>query len=278
MTRQIDSHVHLWRLERGDYGWLTPELAPIYRDFAPPDLEPLLTRHGIDGVVLVQAAASVAETEFLLSVAAETPWVEGVVGWVEFSDPRAPETIAHLAEHRYFKGLRPMIQDIPDIDWMLRANLDPAFRALIELDLAFDALVMPWHLENLRTLLARYPDMRTVICHGAKPQIRDGAFDGWAAVMAAIARETAALCKLSGLVTEAAVGSTVDDFKPYVDHLIDAFGPARLLWGSDWPVCTLAVGYGDWRLAAETLTGGLGADQRAAVFGGNAIDFYRLIA
>ncbi len=276
MAPSIDSHVHLWQLARGDYDWLTPDLAAIYRDFGPDDLDPLRRAHGIDGVVLVQAAATVAETEYMMGLAAETPWVRGVVGWVEFADPGAPAGMARLASNSRLKGLRPMIQDIPDDDWMLRADLDPAFRTLIDLDLCFDALTFPRHLKNLLVLLGRYPDLRTVICHGSKPQIRDRDFEPWAADMKILAQETRALCKLSGLVTEAAPDWTEADLRPYVDHLLAIFGPDRLIWGSDWPVCTLAAPYDVWRAAAESLTAGLSETERAAVFGGNAERFYRL--
>ena len=272
----IDAHVHFWQLARGDYDWLTPDFTAIYRDFAPADLDPLRKVYGIDGVVLVQAAATVAETDYMLGLAAGMPWVRGVVGWVDFADPTAPAEMARLAANRTLRGFRPMIQDIPDDDWMLRSDLDPAFRALIDLDLCFDALTLPRHLENLLALLGRYPELRTVICHGSKPQIRDRAFDAWADDMTALARETTALCKLSGLVTEALPDWTEADLRPYVDHLLATFGPERLIWGSDWPVCTLAASYDAWRRAAESLTAGLTETERAAVFGGNAQAFYRL--
>ena len=276
MTPQSDAHVHFWELARGDYDWLTPDFAAIYRDFAPGDLDPLRQQQGIDGVVLVQAAATVAETEYMLGLGAATPWVKGVVGWVEFADPAAPAEMARLAANPLLKGLRPMIQDIPDDDWMLRRDLDPAFRALIDLDLRFDALTLPRHLKNLLRLLERYPELPTVICHGAKPQIRDRAFEAWADDMTALARETRTLCKLSGLVTEAAPDWREADLRPYVDHLINVFGPQRLIWGSDWPVCTLAASYDDWRAAALSLTVELNDAEKAALFGSNAVRFYGL--
>ncbi len=276
MTLQIDAHVHVWRLARGDYDWMTPDLEAIYRDFTPQDLDPLRRRHGTDGVVLVQAAATLAETDFMLARAAETDWVKGVVGWVEFSDPDAPATIERLVQDPLLKGLRPMIQDIPEDDWMLRPDLDPAFRALMAQGLRFDALTFPRHLKNLLRLLARYPELPSVIDHASKPQIRDDAFDDWAADMAALAKETAALCKLSGLVTEAKPDWRSEDLKPYVEHLLQVFGPERLIWGSDWPVCTLAASYHTWRETALALTADLSDAERAAVFGGNAVAFYGL--
>ncbi|NKX72067.1 amidohydrolase family protein, partial [Rhodobacteraceae bacterium R_SAG1] len=198
---KIDAHQHFWALERGDYGWLTPELKPIYRDFLPDDLQPSLRRAGIEGTVLVQAAPTVAETEYLLSLAAENSFIKGVVGWVDFDAPDVAQEIAKLAGNPALVGLRPMIQDIDDPNWMLGANLAPAFQAIQHYDLAFDALVLPRHLGQLLELLKRYPNMRSVIDHGAKPEIRDNTFSDWAADMAALANGTNAYCKLSGLVT-----------------------------------------------------------------------------
>ena len=229
---KIDAHQHFWSLARGDYGWLTAELAPIYRDFLPDDLTSLLAAAGIDGTVLVQAAPTVAETEFMLSLANDTPFIKGVVGWVDFESPEAPAQIETLAKHPAMVGLRPMIQDIEDPDWMLGDNLTPAFEALQAQDLTFDALTLPPHLGNLRTLLARHPDMRVVIDHGSKPLIRDGVMSGWVENMAALASETSAYCKLSGLVTEAKPDWTTEDLRPYVDHLLSTFGPSRLIWAS----------------------------------------------
>ena len=199
----IDAHQHFWQLNRGDYGWLTPDLKPLYRDFMPDDLTPHLQQTGIDGTILVQAAPTIAETEFLLKIADETPFVLGVVGWVDFAASSAVEDIARLAENPALVGLRPMIQDIADDDWMLRPDLAPAFDAMIKADLTFDALVLPRHLPRLRKLLSRYPDLRTVIDHGAKPDISGGQFDTWANDISIIANESSAYCKLSGLLTEA---------------------------------------------------------------------------
>jgi L-fuconolactonase len=154
--RRIDAHQHFWLLDREDYGWLTPTLAPIYRDFLPSDLTPLLREEGVAGTVLVQAAPTDAETDFMLSLADEHDFIEGVVGWTDFASPQAPERIEQLAKHPKLKGLRPMIQDIEDVDWMLRPELAPAYSALIDHGLVFDALVLPRHLENLAKLLDRW--------------------------------------------------------------------------------------------------------------------------
>jgi L-fuconolactonase len=280
-TRRVDAHQHFWRLSRGDYGWITPDLGVLYRDFGPADLAPLLAGAGIGATVLVQAAPAVAETRFLLHTAAATTFVAGVVGWVDMAAPGAPEAIAELARDPYLRGIRPMIHDLRDPDWMLGRALDPAFRALVELGLVFDALVRPVHLGNLRVLLGRHPDLRVVIDHGAKPDIArwgraPAARATWAAAMADLARSTGAACKLSGLATEAAAGWCPDDLRPYVEHLLECFGPGRLLWGSDWPVVDLAGGYTAWCRATEACLSGLDRTACAAVLGGTAARVYGL--
>ncbi|WIY23430.1 amidohydrolase family protein [Parasedimentitalea psychrophila] len=273
---RIDAHQHFWSVARDDYGWLTPELETLYRDFLPADLAPELERHQIAATILVQAAPSVAETRFMLSLADDHSFIKGVVGWVDFEHPGAAQQISELAEHAALVGLRPMIQDIADPDWMLRPDLTPAFQALIAQGLTFDALTLPPHLPNLIQLLQRHPDMRVVINHGSKPLIRDGLIQPWAENMAALARDTQAYCKLSGLVTEANADWTTEDLKPYVDHLLSCFGPDRLIWGSDWPVCLLASSYEHWMETTDSLLSGLSASERDAILGENAARAYSL--
>lgn len=280
VTRRIDAHQHFWRLDRGDYGWLTPALGPIHRDFGPADLEPHLSAAGLRETILVQAAETVAETEFLLETAASCRFVAGVVGWADMEAADAVETIARLAADPLLRGIRPMIQDIADPQWMLMPALDGAFRAIIGADLAFDALVRPGQLASLLTLLDRYPDLRVVVDHGAKPDIArwkpgDRDFKLWADRMRAAAA-AGACCKLSGLATEAAAGWSAEDLKPYADSLLDAFGPDRLLFGSDWPVVGLAGGYARWWGAAQGLLSPLDDAGRDAVLGENAARFYRI--
>jgi L-fuconolactonase len=274
MSMRIDAHQHFWRLARGDYGWLTPALAPIYRDFLPADLAPLLAATGIEQTILVQAAPTPAETDFLLALAEQTPWVAGVVGWVDMADSRAADRIAALAENPLLVGLRPMVQDIADDDWLARAELAPAFHALIAHDLVFDALVLPRHLARLKTVLDRHPRLAVVVDHAAKPDIAHRRYGSWRAELAAVAAHPTTTCKLSGLVTEAGSGWSVAALRPVADHVLECFGPARVLWGSDWPVVTLAAGYRSWFDAAGELTTHLDAARRAAVFGGNARRVY----
>jgi L-fuconolactonase len=274
--RRVDAHQHFWQLARGDYGWLTPAQAAIYRDFEPADLAPLLARAGVDATVLVQAAPTVAETRFLLDLAATTDFVAGVVGWAPLDARDAADVVADLARHARLRGLRPMLHDISDVDWMLRPALTAGLRAMAALDLTFDALVRPPHLPNLLRLLARHPDLRVVIDHGAKPEIAAGRRDPWAEHMAHLARDTRAWVKLSGLVTEDGPGWSVERLRPYAEHLLREFGPDRMIFGSDWPVLTLRAGYGEWLAAAEALLDGLERPARDRVLGENAVACYRL--
>ena len=274
MTLRIDAHQHCWRLARSDYAWLTPDLGPLYRDFEPADLAPLLSAAGIERTVLVQAAPTDAETDYLLELADTHAFVGAVVGWVDMTRPDVRERLIELAHHPRFRGVRPMLQDLPDPRWVLESALTPAFDALLELDLTFDALVRPVHLAPLRELMDRHPTLRLVIDHGAKPDIAGGGFDAWAEAMAAIAAETPAYCKLSGLVTEAAPGWTAADIEPYARHILTAFGPARTLWGSDWPVLNQAGDYAGWSAFADALLADMDTDARAAVRGGTAARFY----
>lgn len=281
MTAMIDAHQHYWHIGRGDYDWMPPDDPILARPYGPADLAPSLEKHGIAATVLVQAAATVEETEYMLGIADASDSVAAVVGWVDFERPEHRRHLERLAKHPKFVGVRPMIQDIPDVNWMLRDDVQWGYRALIDLDLTFDALGFPHHLDNFLTLLTRYPELRVAIDHCMKPRIRDrqagqDAFSAWAAGMTRLAQETRACCKLSGLVTEADEGWNLDDLRPFAAHVLAAFGPHRVMWGSDWPVCRLRASYDAWRAAAEALTAELDAAARAQVFGGTAARFYRL--
>jgi len=276
---RIDAHQHFWRPSRGDYDWLTPEAHPaICRKFLPRDLAPLLEDAGIERTVLVQAAPTLAETEYLLGLATETPFVAGVVGWADFEAPDAAARIETAVKNPALLGLRPMLQDLDDDAWILRPEIAPALDAMQVAGLRFDALVTPRHLPHLARFLAGRPGLQVVIDHGAKPDIAGGALDEWAALMRAIAVETPAYCKLSGLVTEAGGKWTEEKLLPYVEVLLEAFGPARLMWGSDWPVVNEAGGYAAWHSAAAALTEHCSQDERDLIFGGAAQAFYGIAA
>lgn len=270
----IDSHQHFWQLARGDYGWLKPGLKPIFRDFGPDDLAPLAAAAGVARSILVQAAPTEAETEFMLSVAGRTPFVAGVVGWADFAAADAPVRIAALARNRLLVGLRPMIHDIADPDWMLSAPVGRSLAAMGKTGLVLDALVRPHHLSRLVVLADRYPELPIVIDHCAKPLVRARTLEPWASDMTALARRANVTVKLSGLATEAAPGWTARDLAPYVRHVLAAFGAGRVLWGSDWPVLDLAGDYAGWMKATRLLLRGQTPAARAAILGGNAARVY----
>ena len=271
---RIDAHHHLWTLARGDYGWLTPELVPIYRDFRLSDLAPHLSAAGIDGTILVQAAPTEAETMFLLNVAETAEVVRGVVGWTDFDAAAGVARIEALAAWNLLVGLRPMVQDIADDDWLLGTALPPLLTAMARNGLVFDALVLPRHLPRLLRVVGRHPDLQFVLDHCGKPPLATGEIARWQRDIALLAEHPNIVCKLSGLVTEAAPDWQIADLRQAVDHVVTCFGPRRMLWGSDWPVVNLAGGYAKWLAAAETLLADLSSDEKADIFGGNAARVY----
>lgn len=276
----IDAHFHCWQPARGDYGWLNPALdpalAPICRDVAVTDWQAQALPHGVTGGVLVQAAPTEAETNFLLAQADVHPAVLGVVGWVDLLAADAPARIEALARHPRLKGLRPMLQDIADAEWILQPALAPALRAVADCGLVFDALVKSVHLPHILTLAVRHPDLRMVIDHCAKPAIAAGEWQPWADAIARIASDTQAMCKLSGLMTEAGPLPQPGAVRRWGEHVLQSFGADRVVWGSDWPVLELAGSYAQWWVEAQQLLAGLDAKGQAAVMGGNAVRLYRL--
>jgi len=271
---RIDAHHHVWTLARGDYGWLTPALAPIYRDFHLSDLAPHLATANIEGTILVQAAPTEAETQFLLEVADQAEIVRGVVGWIDFDARDALARIEALASRKLLVGLRPMVQDIADDDWLLGFHLAPLLAGMAANELVFDALVLPRHLPRLLHVVRRHPGLQFVLDHFGKPRLLTGDIADWRGDIALLAKRPNVVCKLSGLATEAAKDWQVADLRQAVDHALACFGPERMLWGSDWPVVDLAGGYEKWLAAAQGLLTGLSSDEKAAIFGGNAARVY----
>lgn len=270
----IDAHQHFWKLSRGDYDWPTPDLDPLYQDFAPDDLAPLLHENGVGGTIVVQATDTEAETEYLLSLADQHDWILGVVGWVDMEADTASQSIAGFAKHPKFVGIRPMMQGFEDDEWMLRPALAPAIKALIDHTLCFDALVLPKHLPHLAKFLQTYPDLRVVIDHCAKPEIRNRQFQPWAEQIKHIADNSNAFCKISGLVTEANSDWKDKDIIPYAEHVLNCFGPKRVMFGSDWPVLKLAGEYQGWLQLVQSVIDGYPQDQKACILYENAEKFY----
>lgn len=272
----IDAHFHCWQLARADYGWLTPALGRIYRDVRIADWQAEAAACGVRAGVLVQAAPTEAETAFLLAQAAHSEAVLGVVGWADLLAADASRRIARLAAQPKLKALRPMLHDLPDPEWMLQAALTPALRAMVQHGLAFDALVRPAHLPALLELCRRHPALRVVIDHAAKPDIAAAAWQTWADALAAIAAETQAVCKLSGLLTEAGPAPEPRATRRWARHVLACFGPQRVLWGSDWPVLECASTYADWWAETQAMLADLAPAERAEVLGGTAQRVYRL--
>jgi L-fuconolactonase len=275
---RVDAHQHYWRLARGDYSWLTPAQGPLFRDFEPEHLVGALADCRVHATVLVQAAPTEAETRFLLAQAHAQPSVAGVVGWVDFEAGDARERIRAAVKESAgkLKGLRPMIQDIGDTQWLGRPSLDAAFEAMIESNLTFDALIMPRHLSILLQRLRRHPGLRAVLDHAGKPEVAGGALEPWAAWIKELARTTSMHCKLSGLLSQAQMGAGVAELDDYVAHVFSCFGSERVMWGSDWPLVTVRASYRQWLELALELVNRHAPGSESAVFGGNAIRFYGL--
>jgi len=271
----IDAHQHFWRIGENDCTWPTPDLTALYRNFEPPDLEGITRPLGVTGSVLVQTQESDRDTNWMISLAADAPFVKAVVGWADLAAPHAPDRIADLARAPKFRGLRPMLQGVRPDDWITQPTLAPAIEAMIAHQITFDALVFTRHLPALRAFATRHPDLPIVIDHAAKPPIAAAQLDPWRDEMAAIAGLPNVWCKLSGLLTEAAAGASQEALQPYVSHLVNIFGASRLMWGSDWPVLLLVGDYARWLDLARDLTG-LESAEQDLVFAGVARAFYRI--
>ena len=271
---RVDAHHHFWKISRGDYGWLTPDMVALYQDYGPEELMPHLSATDMNATVLVQAAPTVEETKFLLKIAEDVAWVKAVVGWVDFEDTDAAAQIHYLSKAPWFKGLRPMLQDIRDVSWILRQKFDPVFAAMEACNLRLDALIEPRHLDVLNFFAISHPNLKSVIDHGAKPKISTGEFDEWARKMTTLAQHENVFCKLSGLWTEAGGDITAETVLPYVSHLLECFGPTRLMWGSDWPVLKLAGDYEAWFEQSRNLLMHLKPSDQEAIFGTTARQFY----
>jgi L-fuconolactonase len=273
---RLDAHVHFWRYDPAAYGWIDGALAPLRRDFLPDDLAPLLPAAGVDGVVAVQARQDPDETAFLLDLADRHPLVRGVVGWL---DLQADGVAAQAARFRgrALVGVRHVVQDEPDDAFLLRPAFVRGIAALEDLGLAYDLLIRPRQLPAAIELSGRFPRQRFVLDHLAKPDIAHGGLAAWEPGLRRLADRPNVLAKLSGLVTEADWATwTPETLRPYLDVAWDAFGPGRLMVGSDWPVCTVAGGYGRVVGAVGSYLEDRPPAERAAVLGDNAARFWNL--
>lgn len=275
----VDAHHHVWDLSVRDQEWLTlPEHAAIRRDFGIADLVPQARAAGVGATVLVQTVTVAEETPEFLALADTSDLVAAVVGWTDLTHPGVADTLAALRElpgGRFLKGIRHQVQGEPDPEWLLRADVLRSLAAVADAGLAHDLVVLPHQLPAAVRAAARLPGLTFVLDHLGKPPIASGALEPWAADVRALAGLPNTVCKLSGLVTEADWQRwTTDGLRPYADTVLDAFGPDRLMFGSDWPVCRLAASYGAVVDTALELTTGLGEAERAQVFAGTARRVY----
>ena len=276
---RIDAHQHFWSLDRVAYPWLTPAYGPLYRSYEPPELSPQLRAAGITRTVLVQAANSYADTDDMLRQADRYDWIGAVVGWVPLPHPEETgQALDRYARHPAFRGVRHLIHEEADPDWVVQDRVIEGLRVLAAHRLLFEAVaVFPHHLKHVPTLAERVPDLTIVIDHLAKPPIKDGAMEPWAAQLAAAARYPTVYAKVSGLNTAADPATwSAADLKPYIDRAIDLFGADRLMFGSDWPVCTLAGDYATVWAETNRALEGRPQHEIDAVLGGTAARVYNI--
>jgi L-fuconolactonase len=273
----IDAHQHFWQYNPVEHAWMTEEMAAIRRDFLPPDLKPLLDRLGFDGCVAVQARQNLEETRWLLELARGHEFVRGVVGWVDLRSAELPAQLREFAGDEKLVGVRHIVQDEPDDEFMLRDDFRRGIARLRAFDLAYDVLIYPRQLPAAIRLVEEFPDQRFVLDHIAKPPIAEGTMEPWEIGLRRLAKAQNLHCKLSGMVTEAHWGRwRAEDFRPYLDVVLEAFGPGRLMIGSDWPVCTLSAGYESTMGIVLEHIAQLSAAEREGILGGNCARFYRL--
>ncbi|WP_298985677.1 amidohydrolase family protein [uncultured Roseibium sp.] len=274
----VDAHQHFWKIARGDYFWMDDNVAAIRHDILPEDLMPHAKACGIHATIAVQAAPTVAETDFLLELVEGNSLIKGVVGWVDLESGHAAKELKRLSANPLFKGVRPMLQDIEATDWVLQASVLSNLSIAADFGLSFDALIQPRHLQAIDGLARAVPDLRVVIDHCAKPVIAGGsdAGDVWRRNMAHLASHEQIHCKVSGLANEYGAGWSAKTLQPIVDHVISEFGADRIMWGSDWPVLELEGSYADWFDCAQSMMQQLSDQARAAVFGETASRFYRI--
>ncbi len=273
----IDAHHHLWRYTPEEYGWIDEPMQALRRDFMPRDLLAEMSAAGVDGAVLVQVRQTLEETGWMLDVADQCDAIRGVVGWAPIAGEEFPGVMEQFDGRAKLKGLRHIIQSERDENYILREDFNSGIRAMAGSGLVYDILIYERHLPQAIEFVDKHPDQPFVLDHIAKPLIAAGALEPWAARMRELAKRENVSCKLSGMVTEAKWDAwSADTLKPYLDVAVEAFGPARLMAGSDWPVCLVASGYAQWWAVLRAYFAGFSEDERARVFGGTATEVYGL--
>ncbi len=271
----IDSHHHFWKYNKTDFGWISDEMLAIRRSFFPEDLKITIEGSGVDGVVTVQARQSLKETEWLLKLAGENDFMLGVTGWLPLIDEDAEKHIEKYSSDEKLKAIRHVIQDEEDDYFILRKDFNRGVGLLKKYDLLYEILIFEKHLPQTIDFVDRHPDQVFVLDHIAKPLIKENIIFTWKQNIAELAKRDNVFCKVSGMVTEADFNSwTPEQLKPYFDVVLEAFGPERLMFGSDWPVCLVAAEYGTWLETVKGFIAGLSDDEQKMIMGANAQKVY----
>ena len=273
----IDSHHHFWNYNPVEYSWIDDSMSSIRKSFLPDDLAMELTNAGVDGVVSVQARQMTEETDWLLSLASDNEFIKGVVGWVPFASKNIREILDQYSQNRWLKAVRHVIQGEPDPGFILGKQFNHGISLLKNYGLAYDILIFEHQLPNAICFVDQHPNQQFVLDHVAKPKIKTNKIADWKKNIQELAKRENVCCKISGMVTEADYKSwTEEQLQPYFDVVLGAFGPSRLLFGSDWPVCLVATGYAEWLKLVKKIVSGLSTSEQEQIFGKNAIRIYNL--
>ena len=273
----IDSHQHFWKYNPVKHSWINEQMSVIRRDYLPSDLKPVYAKNGVDGCVAVQADQTLAETDFLLELAHNNAFIKGVVGWVDLRSPDVDQDLEKYAKDRNLKGYRHIVQEEADHNFLLRPDFLRGISKLEQYGAVYDILIYPHQLGATLEFVKKFPNQKFVIDHIAKPYIKDGFYDGWAAMMKEVAKHENVYCKISGMITEADFKSwTPEQIHPYLLLTLEAFGPERCMYGSDWPVCLVAGTYTQVKELTTNFISSLSTAEQAAIMGLNAVEFYNL--
>lgn len=272
----VDSHHHFWEIDKFDYSWM-PQGSPLSVDYSPEDLAPLITEAGIDYTVAVQAVSSPDEAHWLLELAERNDFIAGIIGWVDLTDPKVGYILDKLQESQYFKGVRHIWENESDAGWIVNSGAVNGLQELVRRNLTFDFLAKPANLPFIPEIMDKVPDLRAVLDHIAKPNIADHMVEPWLRDLRKVASINGIHCKISGMITEADHDNwTANDLRPYVHHVLGLFGTDRIMFGTDWPVCTLAGDYGTVVDTTKSILESLTLEEKNDVFGGTAKRFYNL--
>ena len=273
----VDAHQHFWQVERFDYPWMDSSVKVLFQDYLPAQLKPMLDENGVSKTVLVQASNSVEESRWLLKLAEQNPFIAGVVGWVDLKSSEVDVQLDELGSDSKFKGVRHLVESEPDDDWLIQPEVLRGLQRLSTYDLTYDLLVHTRHLKHVPKVADACPELRLVVDHMAKPPIASGALTDWSTALKPVAANANIFCKLSGLVTEANWSSwQTNDLRPFVECALELFGPERLMFGSDHPVCLLAASYDRVLDSFQDILRDLPESDQARIFANNATNFYRL--